>query len=78
MHILIEKPETLEYLKPTGGWTKNPLDGKYFPSTRLAVRAAKQEAIGRFTIVWYIPKTNQFVNLNHGRGTGAPEETVLA
>jgi len=73
MHILIEKTETHEYLRSTGEWTKNPLDGKFFPSTRMAVRAAKQEAIGRFNIVWHIPGTNQFVNLDHGRGTGEPE-----
>jgi len=76
MYILIEKPETLEYLSTNGRWTKDPIGGKCFPSTRMAVRAAKQEAIDRFSVVRYIPNTNQFVNLAHGRGTGAPE--VLA
>ena len=76
MHILIENPDTFEYLMPTGQWTKNPLSGKYFPSTRMAFRAAKQEAIGRFNIVCHIPPTNQFVNLDHGRGTGVPEAVV--
>ena len=76
MHILIENPDTLEYLMPTGQWTKNPLVGKYFPSTRLAFRAAKQEAIGRFNIVCHISTTNQFVNLDHGRGAGVPEAVV--
>ena len=76
MNILIENPDTLEYLMPTGEWTKNPHGGKNFPSTRLAFRAAKHEAIGRFNIVCHIPKTNQFVNLDHGRGAGIPEVAV--
>lgn len=70
MNILIENEETLEFLAATGGWTKNPLDGKQFTGTRLAYRAAKQEAIGKFNIVSYIPGTSQLVNLDHGRGTG--------
>ncbi|HTY86205.1 MAG TPA: hypothetical protein VMB80_01965 [Candidatus Acidoferrum sp.] len=73
MNILIENPETLEYLNPTGNWTKNPREGKSFPATEVAFRAARGEAIGRFTIVCHIPQTNQFINLNHGRGQGAPE-----
>ena len=72
MNILIENSETLEYLTITGGWTKNPRDGKCFPATRLAFRAAKSEAIGRFNIVFHIPQTNQFVNLDRGRGIGPP------
>ncbi len=70
MNILIENQETLEYLMPTGTWSKNPLTAKLFPSSRMAFRAAKQEAIGTFNIVFYIPTTNQFVNLDHGRGRG--------
>jgi hypothetical protein len=70
MNILIENSDTLEYLMPTGQWTKNPLVGKSFPTTRTALRMAKQEAIGRFNIVCHIPSSNQFVNLDHGRGTG--------
>jgi hypothetical protein len=70
MNILIENSETLEYLMDAGQWTKNPLAGKSFPATRMAFRAAKLEAIGRFNIVCHIPQTNQLVNLDHGRGTG--------
>jgi hypothetical protein len=70
MNILIENSETLEYLTSGGQWTKDPLVGKNFPGTRTAFRAAKLEAIGRFTIVCYIPATKQFVNLDHGRGAG--------
>lgn len=70
MNILIENNETLEYLTPAGQWTKNPLNGKRYPATRLAFRAAKLEAIGKFNIVYHIPETNQFVNLDHGRGAG--------
>jgi hypothetical protein len=76
MQILIENADSLEFLMPTGEWTRNPVGGKSFPTTRMAVRAAKQEAIGRFNVVCHIPTTNQFVNLDHGRGTGAPEEAV--
>ena len=70
MNILIENNETLEYLTPAGQWTKNPLNGKRYPATRIAFRMAKLEAIGKFNIVCHIPETNQFVNLDHGRGAG--------
>jgi hypothetical protein len=70
MNILIENEDTLEYLTDAGQWTKNPLGGKRYPATRMAFRAAKLEAIGRFNIVCFIPQTNQFVNLDHGRGKG--------
>ncbi|HEX3624023.1 MAG TPA: hypothetical protein VH280_01210 [Verrucomicrobiae bacterium] len=70
MKILIENNDTLEYLTSAGQWTKNPLNGKSYPATRIAFRAAKQEAIGKFNIVYYIPETNQFINLDHGRGEG--------
>jgi hypothetical protein len=72
VNILIENNDTLEYLTPAGQWTKNPHDGKRYPATRIAFRAAKLEAIDKFNIVWHIPKTNQFVNLDHGRGAGQP------
>lgn len=72
MNILIENNDTLEYLTNAGQWTKNPLGGKSFPATRTAFRAAKLEAIGKFNIVCHIPQTNQFVNLDHGRGAGLP------
>ena len=38
---------------------------------RLSV--AKRESIGRFNIVFYIPQTKQFINLDHGRGKGLTE-----
>ena len=72
MNILIENSETVEYLNNTGQWTKNPLEGRHFPATETAFQAAKREAIGRFNIVCHIPMTNQFINLNHGRGQGLP------
>ena len=75
MDILIENDDTLEYLTTGGQWTKNPLAGKCFPAARAAFTAAKQEPIGKFNIVWRIPGTGQFINLNHGRGTGMPEAT---
>lgn len=70
MRILIENEETSEYLTETNQWSKNPLKGTRFPSSKLAFHAAKLEAIGRFNIVAYIPETKQFINLDHGRGTG--------
>lgn len=74
MNILIENCDTLEYLTEAGQWTKDPHDGKSFPATKAAVRAAKCEAIATFNIVYFIPATHQFVNLDHGRGRGLPEE----
>jgi hypothetical protein len=76
MNILIENDNTLEYLTPAGQWTKNPLAGKCFPSTRTAFLAAKLEAIGRFNIVWHSPETNQLFNLEHGRGKGLADTGV--
>lgn len=73
MNILIENDSTLEYLVSSGSWSKNPKTGKRFRVSDEAFKAAKQEAIGKFTIVFHIPETNQFVNLDHGRGKGAPE-----
>jgi len=70
MTILIEKDETLEYLTKAGDWTKNPCDGRPFASMMAAYEVAKKEAIGKFNIVCHILATNQFVNLNHGRGKG--------
>ena len=70
MNILIENSDTLEYLTLAGQWTKNPLDGRRFPATESALQTAKHEAIGKFNIVFHIPATNQFVNLDHGRGKG--------
>ena len=76
MHILIENNDTQEFLTSAGKWTKNPLQGKLFAATAIAFRAARQEQIGKFNIVFHIPQTNQFVNLDHGRGAGAPETNV--
>jgi hypothetical protein len=75
MNILIENHETQEYLTEAGIWSKKPLEGKRFANSRTAFRTAKQEAIGKFNIVAFIPTTEQFVNLNHGRGTRAATET---
>jgi hypothetical protein len=72
LNILIENNDTLEYLSQAGQWTKNPLNGKCYPATKAAFRAARLEAIGKFNIVCHIPETNQFINLDHGRGTGLP------
>jgi len=72
MNILIENQDTLEYLTGEGQWTKNPRDGKSFPATKTAFQAAKHEAIGKFNIVCHIPQTDQFINLDHGRGKGSP------
>jgi hypothetical protein len=74
MHILIENEETMKYLTRENDWSKNPLKGKQFPSGELAFSTARQEVIGKFNIVCYIPETNQFINLKHGKGIRKPEE----
>jgi hypothetical protein len=76
VNILIENSETLTYLTLTGDWTKKPGDGKCFPTAGAALRAAKLEAIGKFNIVWHVPASGQFYNLDHGRGKGLPEAAV--
>jgi hypothetical protein len=70
MHILIQNEETLEYLTETHQWSKDPMKGKQFPNSREALRAARLEAIGVFNIVCYIPKSKEFINLDHGQGIG--------
>jgi len=70
MNILVENNETLEYLTEKGQWTKDPLEGRRFPATTVAFKAAKHESVERFNIVCHIPQTNQFINLDHGRGKG--------
>jgi hypothetical protein len=71
MSILIENDTTLEYLSSAGKWTANPKAAKRFRVKNEAFEVAKQEAVGKFTIVLHIPETNQFVNLDHGKGKGA-------
>ena len=73
MNILIENQETLEYLTETGVWSKQPSEAKRFANSRTAFRAAKQEAVGKFNVVGHIPTTQQFINLQHGRGVGSAE-----
>ncbi|TAK99653.1 MAG: hypothetical protein EPO07_10680 [Verrucomicrobia bacterium] len=76
MNILIENADSLEYLTEAGHWTKNPRKGKNFPATEAAFQIAKREAVGKFNIVCHIPATNQFVNLDHGKGKGLPPESA--
>lgn len=73
MNILIENAESLEFLTTNGTWSKSAAGGKVFRNTVTAFAAAKQEAIGKFNIVCHIPQTNQFVNMDHGKGKGAVE-----
>lgn len=73
MNILIELSESLEFFRGEGAWTKDAAQGRCYPRTEMALQAAKREPIGSFNIVGYIPATGQFVNLNHGRGKGAPK-----
>lgn len=76
MNILIENPETHQYLNLNGGWETDPQAGRGFRTSLAAMQLAKREAIGRFNIVGHIPQTNQFVNLDSGRGKGLPETNV--
>jgi len=73
MNILIEDAEKLEYLTGNNQWTKNAAEGKSFGATETAFQVAKKEPIGRFNIVFYIPQTKQFINMDHGRGKGTAE-----
>ena len=43
---------------------------QHFPVTEAAFETAKHEAIGKFNTVCHIPQTNQFINLDHGKGRG--------
>jgi len=73
MNILIEDAEKLEYLTSDNQWTKKASEGKNFGATGAAFDVAKKEPIGRFNIVFYIPQTKQFINMDHGRGKGTAE-----
>ncbi len=74
MNIIIEDAVTLEFFSGDSRWTKNIAEGKRYARTVLAVKAAKQELIGKFNIVGYIGDTGQFINLDHGHGKGAVEK----
>ena len=78
MNILIEDAEKLEHLTSENHWTKKPSEGKTFGATGAAYAIAKKEPIGRFNIVFYIPQTKQFINMDHGRGKGLAEEASPA
>jgi hypothetical protein len=73
MNILIEDAEKLEYLTSDNHWTKKASEGKNFGATEKAFAVAKKEPIGKFNIVFYIPQTQQFINMDHGRGKGLAE-----
>ena len=73
MNILIENAESMEFLAGNNEWTKKAAAAKCFGRTQTALETAKKELIGKFNIVAYIPDTQQMINLEHGRGKGAPE-----
>jgi hypothetical protein len=73
MNILIEDADSLQYFTSEGRWSKTVGDGKHYAGTALAYKAAKQELIGKFNIVGYMPDTEQFINLDHGKGKGIAE-----
>ena len=77
MNILIEDAETLEYLTGDNKWTKKASEGKNFGATEAAFNVAKKEPIGKFNIVFYIPQTKQFINMDHGRGRGLAEVSAV-
>jgi hypothetical protein len=78
MNILIEDAEKLEYLTSDNRWTKKASEGKNFGATGAAFDVAKKEPIGKFNIVFYIPQTKQFINMDHGRGKGLAETSSVA
>ena len=71
MNIIFEDAGSLKYFTVKGLWSQNAADGKCYAGTRFAFMTAKQEPIGKFNIVGYIPSTKQFINLDHGHGKGA-------
>jgi hypothetical protein len=77
MNILIEDAETLQYLTKDNHWTKKASEGKNFGATGAAFDVAKKAPIGKFNIVFYIPQTKQFINMDHGRGTGLAEASAV-
>ena len=78
MNILIENAESQEYLTEANVWSKKPADGKNFGGVKNALVIAKKEAIGKFNIVWYLAQTNQFINMEHGRGTVSASAAATA
>ena len=76
MNIIIEDAESFKFYGADGKWTANVADGKRYAGTNQAFKAAKQEPIGKFNITGYIPETRQFVNLEHGRGTGSEASKI--
>ena len=77
MNILIEDAEKLEYLTSDNKWTKKASEGKNFGATETAFAVAKKEPIGKFNIVFYISQTQQFINMDHGRGKGLAETSTV-
>ena len=77
MNILIEDAEKLEYLTSDNHWTKKASEGKNFGATEAAFAVAKKEPIGKFNIVFYIAQTQQFINMDHGRGKGPAEASPV-
>jgi hypothetical protein len=77
MNILIEDAEKLEYLTTDNHWTKKASEGKNFGATEAAFAVAKNEPIGKFNIVFFIPQTKQFINMDHGRGKGLAEASPV-
>ncbi len=73
MNIMIEDIDTQKFFIGDGLWSKTALDGKLFSGTAAAFKAAKQEPIGKFNIVGYVPETRQCINLDHGKGKGVAE-----
>jgi hypothetical protein len=71
MNIMIEDAESRKFFTGEGQWAENAEAGKRYAATRAAYKAAKQELVGKFNIVGYIPSTKQFVNLDHGQGKSA-------
>ena len=73
MNILIEDAESLKFFTNEGLWSKTVAEGKKFSGTALAFKTAKQELVGKFNIVGYMSDTEQFINLDHGKGKRATE-----
>ena len=69
MKIIIENAETLEFLMPDGGWTKDVKRAATYQNSDKAKERGAQVAMGRFNVVGSFTAWPQLTNLDEGFGT---------
>ena len=52
-------------------------EGKVFGNSEAPLAVARQEPMGKFNIVGYIPQTKPLLNVNHGRGKRTAETSAV-